>query len=1399
MLYNSHRMLRLQRLFTFNATPWFLKIRGFIVKKIVLGLVSLLLVGLAGVALYVTNIDWNQHKDKIAEQFYNSTGKVVSFDGKLSFRIFPTPYLNAAEAKVYNDKSKRGKPLLEIKNVVAELALMPLIKGEVHVKKMILDGAVINIDWSDEGLSWQSDLSPDQRQMMEDTNMILNSVSLRNAELNFEDSSSNVEFKLTDLNGEIFAQSIFGPFRIEGNYLKGNSPEGFALSIGELSDASITSLNLVVTHPLSESYVRFDGGFRLANKMLNGNVIMESQKLSDFINANFDDVKISSDYNKPIALGFDFVLDQQKLGMSNIVIKYGNTQGAGVLEMPLTNKAKTEVDMSFNFSDLELEPVVNVMEELFEKYKEEPFNPQYPVNLDAEIKAVRVSYQGQGFKNLAVEFGLDKEMLTIDNFNVILPGNTELKLKGTIYSYDDELYYQADTTVASNNFIETMEWLNLRPKINAVAVYKKLLATAKISGNFERIQISPYKITMDKSTASGEAGIVLGNRKDIMLVVNTDTINFDNYIASLPEEEKNKTWAERMVYRFGKLGFLNDIDLVLDAKAGLLIYESMPFEKVDVKGNVLNGVMEIEYAKTEKMANTALEIKGKLSGFGEEPKAENLQYEVKSNDVASLINKLELNVPDLDYKKFNNLNMSGTINGTIDNLGINTLFTIGNLNVAYKGFVVNETGKVVYDGDLEIKHPELSTLLENIKSSYVPEAKNLGIFKLNTKILGNKESMSFKNLSFNVGYTSATGEMNYENISDRPAVMGNLAINRLDADKLLAKSKSALINVAAQSEEFDFLPKPFLSKEKIDYAPYSNFDVKGEFAVKELSYKDYLINDAKFKLEKIGGVLNVSDFSATYKDTPIEAKISLYMNENPTVNGSFKLDGANVNDFAIGGKIYNLKGGKFSEKFDFSSKADSVQSFVEGLKGKAEFKATGVEVGGIDLTAIYNDLINREVSEGLVEVVKKNVTSGKTLFDKIAGRAIFENGKYSLADATMQNANANITVYGDGDLTTWDMNMVFNVKYNESKYLPEFAFSLKNGMENPIADVNVSSLFKLYQAKEEQKKQAQEELIAAEKLYWDKLVKEQQNIANSLVDSVRENLEKNIDAKAAKVTPDSASKYIALKQNAASVLAELIEVMADAENVDINDDVIQKLNTANQSALVEIERMEQQIDKFYKEDLQKRGETAFNKNVEAFNQLKKTIFNYNAQKDKYNERLAKIVTEYSLDKDNEALMIMQDIDDKISELEKINNETVDFQQNKGHDLSVEECEENNQNLEQVALTITEGREFLEERMLELENHVIPLIEAEESAYKDDLIKREEQKLIEENTGTISIKKTGQTVTIKRDIEEIKNIENEISQNAVKVLDFSREKAPEENVEEMPSENVIKKGRNIRIN
>ena len=81
----------------------------------------------------------------------------------------------------------------------------------------------------------------------------------KKAKVNFEDEKHGVNTQLDNLNGEVIAESVFGPYRIEGSYVKGRNPEGFAISLGQFSESFATSVNFVLNQPASQSYLRFDG------------------------------------------------------------------------------------------------------------------------------------------------------------------------------------------------------------------------------------------------------------------------------------------------------------------------------------------------------------------------------------------------------------------------------------------------------------------------------------------------------------------------------------------------------------------------------------------------------------------------------------------------------------------------------------------------------------------------------------------------------------------------------------------------------------------------------------------------------------------------------------------------------------------------------------------------------------------------------------------------------------------------------------------------------------------------------------------------------------------------------------------------------------------------------------
>ena len=70
-----------------------------VLKKLFIGLIVVIALIIGGISAYISTIDWNQHKEKIASRFENITGKKIVFAGDVSLSLFPSPYLSAKDIK----------------------------------------------------------------------------------------------------------------------------------------------------------------------------------------------------------------------------------------------------------------------------------------------------------------------------------------------------------------------------------------------------------------------------------------------------------------------------------------------------------------------------------------------------------------------------------------------------------------------------------------------------------------------------------------------------------------------------------------------------------------------------------------------------------------------------------------------------------------------------------------------------------------------------------------------------------------------------------------------------------------------------------------------------------------------------------------------------------------------------------------------------------------------------------------------------------------------------------------------------------------------------------------------------------------------------------------------------
>lgn len=1369
--------------------------------KILIVTFLLLLIGAgAGGYYYISNIDWNQHKDKIAAEFSNITGKRIIFDGPVHLTLLPSPNLRAEDVKIYNPGEDLDEPLAKIKSLTADLTLGALINGDFDVTMMTLEEPDIRLEIMEDGsLNWESSLTDEQRANLETMQITLDSVMIEKAKLNLIDTGRDVNLTLDNLNAEVIAQSIFGPYRIEGTYIKDNNPEGFAFSIGKLASGFATTVNLVINQPATETFVRFDGSVLVQNNAVNGNLIFESKKLMEFINSNFKDIKLASEYDYPLAVALEVKSNKTKVELTNFVMKYGTTAGAGNVLIPLPEEKdvsaaegeeakapRSKVELVFNFTDLDLDPAVKGVMQLLKKYNqgEANYNPDIKFDLLGDIKSVRTSYRGQNIKEFKLSFDLIDNKINIRDLSAVLPGDAASSIKGDIYSDLGYFTFNLVTNFKTDEFLQTLKWLEIQPETNQDTVLRRISATANVAGNYNKISISPFELTVDKSTIKGTAGIINDEKFNLYLDASSDMINFDNYIKPLPKGVSDKGFAERMNFRFGKIGFLNDIYAELRLRLDLGIYEGIPFENVFLDGSLQKGELQLKDLNIANVANAAVNLKGKVKGFGSAPVFENLKYDVATKDFSSFLNKLDIKAPDIDLKVLKTFSSKGIVTGSLERMAMKTVSKLDYININYGGQASRTEEGIVFNGDLEVKSRDFVKMLNDFNVKYEPKAFALGMFALKGKLVGKPDYFALNPVDFNIGANTFKGNVNYDNTSERKIIAADLDVNKFELEKFfyneaLIKDKSPTSFRETSSGKADFLAKPFFDATKLNYAFYNTFDFDGTFKISRLSYQDTIFDFADFKLSLKDMAAKLEHFKADYHGGKINADLELGISpDRPSLKGNVQLNQYKIFENTFNGGKYGLKDGTLNAEVTFNTSAESFDAMFNQLNADIAFAITDTRFLGWNLQEIYKNLLTRETSDGLTMFVKNNLQKGEEALQSVQGKLRISNGEYHLDNVAVTADQFNMTLTDNGSVANWETNANFSLKYLKPDYLPGFAFSYSGSLMTPVLDVNTDDLAVMYNKRQADLEAQNEALRQAER---DRLAKELNDrllVVKAAESEIQNVLRPDLQSKTERAkSPEALDGFKAVEERIKKLEASLAELQLMAKTPEIDTVLLQNMGRKNDENSTELQEIRKAIEANNITDLKFVINDSYNQITEQNNQAKKLAADYRAAYADLGKRLSAIVTGYDLNRDANVKRLKERLEGNILAIDNIVGSVQS-------DYVKIQASKNNTELEKYVNDINtqlfDAQKYvpsITQTSQELLNYANERVKIEEEAYKKKKEEEEIKRKLEENTGSISVKGTGVSKTVVRDLEDIEKAETAVENKDVKVLNFGAKNEP----------------------
>ena len=369
----------------------------------------------AAIVLYITLIfDPNDFKPQIVEVVKEKTGRDLAINSDLSWTFFPSLGIKLGGITLSNPQGFKSAAMVSITEVVAEVALMPLLTKEVEISQLNLDGLTLSLETqkdgrnSFDGLTGEAKASEVSKTPANDASNIslakldIGGISITNTQISNLDRQTNTEqlLSLKSLTLGRFQLDQFAPLNYE---LSASLPDLNVTSSGEGQIKVSQNLqqvvinDFVVTNLLKGKGV--PNGELKANLTTSLEMALDKQTMS-LVLASFNAADIDASGQLDIAYGNKVPNIMAKLEVGDVDLdRFLPEQSTKTPETKQTDTAKVA----------SVEPDLTAMKS---------------VNLDVDVKVKSVKVANMKTQNWVFKMAMKQGVATVSQLSAALYGGT---------------------------------------------------------------------------------------------------------------------------------------------------------------------------------------------------------------------------------------------------------------------------------------------------------------------------------------------------------------------------------------------------------------------------------------------------------------------------------------------------------------------------------------------------------------------------------------------------------------------------------------------------------------------------------------------------------------------------------------------------------------------------------------------------------------------------------------------------------------------------------------------------------------------------------------------------------------------------------------------------------------
>ncbi|SCA57050.1 exported hypothetical protein [Candidatus Terasakiella magnetica] len=570
-------------------------------KKVLIGLGVFVALVFAAILVVPSFIDWSGYRVDIAQKVKEATGRDLLIGGDISLSLLPSPVLKVSDVHFANAEGAQNQDMFSTRQLDVRVALMPLLRGTVHVQSIrmieptihleVLASGQGNWDFKTQAQAGESSSAPSQQAgdpSFEDAQeskeqplpLQIDDFIIERGRLIFEDTAKGLKEEISDINSRFAIGALNGPFEAAATMTVRGIPIGFDGSVGKIVHGRTGSFAAQVKLAHGETTARLSG--TLVNlpegPKVKGKLAFKGESLAGLISAFDPSPKQHGGLNRPFNIEGEVSYAPSGLTFGEDGLSLALGQDRGSLQFSFENLETKKLTASASFNKIDGDawltarpyqvvapkplalvispsnesgasdgtrvstvlsnPVVQDKPSDAGQGATQSFTLPKDMEASLSLNVDALLLKGKAIRQVQGAVSLSQGELALERLSAILPGAGEVSVFGVAGERDGQLQFDGSLDLNVAHLRGALEWAEVDVKGVRADRLQQVMLSSQIAATPKELRLYDVKATMDGSTLTGATTIALRSRPSFGASLQLDRFNADAYLREKQTVEK---------------------------------------------------------------------------------------------------------------------------------------------------------------------------------------------------------------------------------------------------------------------------------------------------------------------------------------------------------------------------------------------------------------------------------------------------------------------------------------------------------------------------------------------------------------------------------------------------------------------------------------------------------------------------------------------------------------------------------------------------------------------------------------------------------------------------------------------------------------------------------------------